>query len=137
MAWAPPGVSEKDLRPTSASSLARRRGGGALGGPVRHVPSPSHTRIKAAPERAGFCQKTGPNVTFPPTRVRLALGSPECHICFCAQRPSPPRPSHIRGWLSHTSPMHPSSLGTGLLAAQSRTLCLLGVPKQRKEVGVG
>lgn len=49
MAWAPPGVSEKDLRPTSASSLARW-GRGALGGPVRHVPSPSHTWIKAAPE---------------------------------------------------------------------------------------
>lgn len=28
MAWAPPGVSEKDLRPTSASSLAQRGGGG-------------------------------------------------------------------------------------------------------------
>ena len=131
----PQGVPEEDLRPASASSLAW--GGGALGGPVRNVPSPSHTRIEAARERAGFCQKTGPNVTFPPTQVRLALGSPECHICSCTQHPSPPCPSHVRGWLSHTAPRSPALYGPGCWLHRAELSASWGSPSRGQRWGLG
>lgn len=135
-----PGYPRGSQRRTSAPHPpARWPGVGeeALGGPVRHVPSPSHTRIKAAPERAGFCQKTGPNVTFPPTRVRLALGSPECHICSCAQHPSPPHPSHVRGWLSHTAPHSLAFYGPGCWLHRAEPSASRGSPSRGQRWALG
>lgn len=74
MAWVPPGVPEEDLCPASASSLARSGEEAWVGLWERPLPQ-SHTD-QGSSERAGFCQKTGPNVTFPPTRNASALGEP-------------------------------------------------------------